>query len=489
VRQGSLRTQVEAAGQTAKWGVYLRAPQVYFDLLAQAGDRLALLKDVAPPSFGSLTGVNEFYYLDEARIADWGIEPEFLLPLLKSPGDSDRIQVDKDELGLKVFVCRLTKDELRTQGKSNALRYIEWGEQQVFGSGAQLGQTWPHGAEVRGRKPGWYALPEYRGRPAQLFFASAYGDRHIHKYSEKPLIADKRLYFLSPVENTPYELVAAVMNCSLTAFMTELAGRVTLGDGALELTVEDAADGLRIPDVRNFDAAQRSAIRTAFKPLLARPIGSVHEEVGKADRRQLDAAVLRAMGLDPQHWLPLIHDGLTTLVSERAGLGRQRGQTRRARPQKAANRVADEVLSDLLPDGPQRFPDDFLSPAAKQGGFREIPLPHKPLRHRGHFFGGEELSAEDGEILRVANKFEVRYVLYAQANGQPIARLPEKPIELSRAVADYTKYLRELRGQLQQAYYARSLDRGAAERFVTDAWRKLGLPDVPEQADGGAKLC
>lgn len=481
VCQGKLRAQVVAAGQTAKWGVYLRAPQVYFDLLTQAGDKLALLRDVAPPSRGSLTGINEFYHLDEAHIAEWSIEPEFLLPLLKSPGDSDRILVDEDGLKLKVFVCRLTKDELRAHGKLNALRYIEWGEQQVFTSGAQTGLTWPHGAEVKGRKPGWYALPGYRGRLAQLFFASAYGDRHLHKYSDKPLIADKRLYFLSPVEGVQDELVAAVMNCSLTAFMTELAGRVTLGDGALELTVEDAADGLHIPDVRKFDATQQREIQDAFKPLLARSIGSVREEIGKSDRRMLDAAVLRAMGLDPDRWLPAIYDGLATLVSERVGLSQQRGQTRsKSKPGRAARRVAEEALSDLLPDGPQRFPDAFLSPAAKQCGFREMTLPAQPLRHAGHLWGREELTTADGEVLHVANKFEARYVLYAQANGQSVARLPEKPIEISRAVADYTKYLRELRGQLQQAYFTRTLDRGAAERFVIDAWRTLGLPDIAE---------
>ena len=370
------------------------------------------------------------------------------------------ILVDEDGLKLKVFVCRLTKDELRAHGKLNALRYIEWGEQQVFTSGAQTGLTWPHGAEVKGRKPGWYALPGYRDRLAQLFFASAYGDRHLHKYSDKPLIADKRLYFLSPVEGLQDELVAAVMNCSLTAFMTELAGRVTLGDGALELTVEDAADGLHIPDVRKFDATQQREIQDAFKPLLARPIGSVREEIGKSDRRILDAAVLRAMGLDPDRWLPAIYDGLATLVSERVGLSQQRGQTRsKSKPGRAAGRVAEEVLSDLLPDGPQRFPDAFLSPAAEQGGFREIILPVQPLRHAGHLLGREELTTADGEVLHVANKFEARYVLYAQANGQLVARLPEKPIEISRAVADYTKYLRELRGQLQQAYFARTLDR------------------------------
>ncbi|MBK6433668.1 hypothetical protein [Candidatus Amarolinea dominans] len=123
--------------------------------MAQAGEALALLKDVAPPTFGSKTGINEFFHFDSAKAAEWGIEPEFLFPLLKSPGDSDRIPVDEGELKLKVFVCRLTKDELRAVGKLNALRYIEWGEQRVFASGAQTGQTWPHGAEVKGRKPGW----------------------------------------------------------------------------------------------------------------------------------------------------------------------------------------------------------------------------------------------------------------------------------------------------------------------------------------------
>ncbi len=257
VRQELLRAQVEAAGQTAKWGVYLRAPQVYFNLLAQVGEALALLKDVAPPARGGTTRINAFFYLDEASIAKWGIEPEFLFPLLKSPGDSNRIPVDQDWLKLKVFVCHLTKDELRASGKLNALYYIEWGEQQEYLKGVQAGMKWPEGPWVQDRQPGWYALPRSETHSSQLFFASAYGDRHLHKYSEKPLIADKRLYFLSPVAGVEDALVAAVMNCSLTAFMTELAGRASLGDGALELTVEDAADGLRIPDVRRFDAAQR----------------------------------------------------------------------------------------------------------------------------------------------------------------------------------------------------------------------------------------
>src|SRR5206468_716257 len=114
----------------------------------------------------------------------------------------------------------------------------------------------------------------------------------------------KRLYFLSPTEGVEDKLIAAVMNCSLTALATEAVGRVSLGDGALELTVEDARDYLRIPDVRKFSATMQTEIQEAFEPLLGRPIGNVFDEVKREDRQVLDQAVLRAMGLDPDKWLP-----------------------------------------------------------------------------------------------------------------------------------------------------------------------------------------
>jgi len=486
VRQGALRAQVEATGQTVKWGPYLRAPAVYFDLLGQAGGHLALLRDVAPPTFGSKTGINEFFHFDDAKIKEWSIEPEFLFPLLKSPGESAYIPIDESGLRLKVFVCRLTKEELRAQGKKGALHYIEWGEQQVFISGAQAGLTWPHGAEVRNRKPGWYALPEYRSRPARLFFASAYGDRHIHKYSGRQLIADKRLYFLSPVEGIPHELVAAVMNASLIAFFTELAGRVTMGDGALELTVEDARDYLLVPDVRQFDAAARQAIMTACQPLLQRPIGSVFEEVQRADRQALDRAVLQALGLDPAIWLSRLYDGLTTLVRERAELGRMRNRAHKGKARRAASRVADEVLADLLPDGPRRFPDDFWSPAARRGQFTEAALPQAPLRYAGHMFGREEVVAEGGFHHQARSKAEAKYLIYAQAAGREVARLPAQPVETSRTVANYEQYVRQTHEALYEAYYHRTLDQKAADRFVTSVMHRLNLILVidHEQATG-----
>src|SRR5262249_15894791 len=197
-----------------------------------------LVSQVATAFMGSKSGINEFYHLDPEKVRSLGIEPEFLQPMLKSPGESNRIPIDRSRLDMRIFVCRLTKEELAKKAKRGALSYIEWGEKQTFMSGAQRGLTWPHGAEVRVRKPAWYAIPEHRSRPAQVFIAAAFGDRHMFRFCEEPVIADKRLYYLGDVK-IPDKLLAAVMNSSLTALSTELSGRVTIGDGVLELTIED----------------------------------------------------------------------------------------------------------------------------------------------------------------------------------------------------------------------------------------------------------
>jgi hypothetical protein len=250
-----------------------------------------------------------------------------------------------------------------------------------------------------------------------------------------------------------------------------------MGDGALELKVEDARDYLLVPDPLKFDKASKKAIRSAFQPLLKRPIGSVLDEIKLPDRQTLDRAVLAAIGLDPDKWLPRLYEGLSMLVSERIELGKKRSQSRKSRGQKAAGRVAENVLSELLPEGVQRFPDDFLTPAAR-AHMREISLPEKPVHHKGAFFGKEELSDDSGTKIMLSNPFEVRYVLYAQANGARVVHIPEKMVEVSRAVNEYVKYLRDLRQRLYETHFRRSLDQIAANRFVEDTWRKLKLPPI-----------
>src|SRR5437870_2581014 len=109
--------------------------------------------------FGSKTGINEFYYLTAEQAQERNIESEFLFRLVRATDDaSHRILIDPDTLPRRVFVCRETKQELRKLGHTGSLKYIEWGERQRFTSGPLADITWPHGVEVKNRKPGWYSL-------------------------------------------------------------------------------------------------------------------------------------------------------------------------------------------------------------------------------------------------------------------------------------------------------------------------------------------
>ena len=59
------------------------------------------------------------------------------------------------------------------------------------------GLTWPDGA--------WVASPKARvvcncrtpNEPAKVFFAQAFGNRHLHRYCPEDVIPDARLYFLT----------------------------------------------------------------------------------------------------------------------------------------------------------------------------------------------------------------------------------------------------------------------------------------------------
>ncbi len=479
LRQGALQEEVEAAGKTVKWGPYLRAPEVYFDLLAACGDRLVPLGKIAELARGCLTLLNEFFYLDDEAIRQRNIELEYLQPLMKSMGKSGKIEIDVDTLPHKVFICRETLEDLRRHGKTGALHYIEWGAEQRYTSGPHVGRKWSENPWMQNREPGWWAIPEYRTRPARLFILSAFNDRFLCRYSPVQLLADKRLYFLVPESETHVELVAAILNSTIEAFFIEMTGRVTLGDGVLELTVQEAADYLLVPDVRRFSEEQRQRILAAFEPLLERPIGSVFSEVTRPDPQALDRAVLEALGLDPDEYLPRIYEGLTTLVRERIELGRQGGRRKKERVRRDVTSLKRQALAEVLPQGPKRFPDAFLPKEARRDPFRTFALPQEPLQMNPPHFGKIALTTSDGAVTFEGTKPEAKFVLYTRLAGQFIVQMPQTPIHIYETIAAYEVYLRELRQRLRAAFYNRTLDQAAAERLTEKVWEG---PNLPQEA-------
>jgi hypothetical protein len=163
-------------------------------------------------------------------------------------------------------------------------------------------------------------------------------------------------------------------------------------------------------------------------------------------------------------------------------LGKTRGKERktRSRSVRAEKQVAEAVLDELVPDGPKEFPDDFFSAAAAAGPKTEVELPEQPLifEHTPMFMG---VHVQGGSFDRhVKSPAESKFLVYAQQAGQTIAHLPEKTNEISRTVANYEKYLRELRKNLYDASYRRTLDTKTAARLTQSAFDRFHLPALSE---------
>ena len=149
---GDLKKDVETAGQTVKWGQYLRGPDIYFEILEKCADKFVPLAEVANIRRGITTGINEFFYLTEEQIKHWRIEREFVKLVIKSPKECDGIKLKAKNLKFFIFLCHKDKSELKG---TNVLRYIKWGETQKTSEGT----PWPEVESVKGRR-NWYELPK-----------------------------------------------------------------------------------------------------------------------------------------------------------------------------------------------------------------------------------------------------------------------------------------------------------------------------------------
>ena len=265
-----------------KWGgKYLRAPDIYYTILEKAGDKLVRLGDIAEVRRGFTTGANEFFYLTKEKIAEWGIEEEFLKPVFKSPKESNSILINPNNLKFNIFMCHENMDQL---AGTSAIEYIEWGESRGF----------HNRPSCRGRKR-WWDLGERRKSP--LIFPC--GIRETFRiFLNDNVFIDKRLYEIY----SDSETLIHYLNSTLTPFFIELNTRnYGGGGGPIDATVYEVEDIL----VLDSQSMMQEQIN------ITRPVKNIFFECGMtaadnirsqepnpvSDRRAVDEFIFDAIGL------------------------------------------------------------------------------------------------------------------------------------------------------------------------------------------------
>jgi hypothetical protein len=260
---------------------------------------LVPLTALAPVQPGIYTGINEFFYLDAARIAAFGIEREFLVPVIRSPRAVSRLRIDPAALDTWLFVCREDKATLAARGRAGALGYIAWGETQVTRARQKVpaGVPWPAVPTVARRHPGWWAPAP--PPPAHLFLLYGIGARHGQPYSPVPLLSDRRFHMLAyagpPADR---ETLAAVLNTILTVLCIELQGRTNLGQGVLDFATMDARR-LRVLDPARLAPAEQTALRDGFHAVWDAPLRALPDPAYRATFAPLNGALARILRLTP----------------------------------------------------------------------------------------------------------------------------------------------------------------------------------------------
>lgn len=278
-----------------KWGgKYLRAPDIYWTILEKGKDKLVRLGDIAEVRFGIKTGCNEFFYLDEEKIRQWGIEEEFLRPVIKSPRECRSIIVRPEDLAYRVFLCHEEKRNLRGTG---ALEYITWGERSDF-----------HRTATCAARRKWWDCGEL---PANTFWAKELRDRVGVFASGSLMLADCRFYVA-----TSETALQGILNSALCILFSEVSARTYGGGGGPRSLMVYEVQNQAVVSPERVGEDEKRIIEEAFKALGSRPLLPIVDELGCEDRRRLDRCVFDVVGLT-QGERDAVYEAIIDLVAKR----------------------------------------------------------------------------------------------------------------------------------------------------------------------------
>ena len=335
----------------AKWGKYLRAPEIFFKILEKGKGKLVPLKKVAKVRFGIKTGANEFFYLTEEEIKKKGIEKEFWMHkgkkgnwvpnyVIKSPRECKSIVVNRKDLKYRVLLIHKDKNDLKGL---RVLKYIEDGERKKF-----------HKRPTCESRERWYELPEITD---SILCMMSINNRHIFWLNPKGCFIDARLYGIKPKKHSD-KVLTFILNSTLMCLMVELYGRLNLGEGALDVKVYEYAN-IVIPNPRLVGDGRSKII----KDFLFSDVGSVFEELGasspeevsldkvKPDRRELDKIIMgEILGLTDEEQLE-VYRAVVDLVKSRIEKAKSVGKNNKIVEGINLYAIKKVIMDNMLSDG------------------------------------------------------------------------------------------------------------------------------------------
>jgi len=403
-----------------KWGIYLRAPDLWFELLDNLGSRFTPLADIAEVRFGVKTGNDSFFFPIDAsdqcltghpdptdfkttygvprKAVDSGqiklvrcgegrgevrpIEAEYLEPELHNLMEIDGFTVSPEDCSRLMLYVGKSKEDLKG---TYALKYIKWGERQNVHKGSTVA-----GRVSKDRE--WYDLTGHaRGA---LFWSKSQQYKHAIPINDNNLQCNCNLYDIYLPDATDPAVMAGILNSSLVVLSKFLYGRPAGVEGLLKTEVVDV-NMMLVPNPLKGAKPTLERVAQAFENLKKRPAlyflperrlrHMAYTQAGKeaqldklsdlceldlADRQELDDAVLEMLGVESAARREELLDELYDYLREFFELTRQKEEKAiinknkaRRRGQASPTEIAAQILAEIQekhPDLLSRYDPDFL---------------------------------------------------------------------------------------------------------------------------------
>jgi len=353
------------AYRAGKWGRYVRAPDLYFDIMRRFGGQFVALGEITDIRFGVKTGCDAFFMPTDItarvlaahesdrgfgrhaggspredvasgrlRIIEDGVgvvhavEAKYLAPELHSPMNLDRPVVRAADLDRVVLLVGEPMETLKTKAPW-VWRYLRYGMTQPFAS-TRSHVPVPKRATCAARDP-WYDLTRLVN-PGFAFWPKAQQYRHIIPANPERVICNCNLYDVASerLNKRERDALLAILNSTLVGLFKTFYGRFAGTEGNLKTEVVDV-NLLEVPDPRGVPPDVAERLTAALDRMSRREVGRLVEEqlmdchmperarriadgplvladeLRQADRRALDDAVLELLGVsDPQERNALI---------------------------------------------------------------------------------------------------------------------------------------------------------------------------------------
>jgi hypothetical protein len=234
---------------------------------------------------GERRGWDKMFYPEESSSID--IEQEFLRPVLKTPRSIGSLMAEPDAMA---FCCNESIDDLEKNKKTGALKWIKKFENLTNNNGKPLPEALARPAT------NWYTMKP--DTMAEIVTNINFGDRLYFARFQGPTFVNQRLVrFTRKDKNTDIELTHAILNSTLGLFYLEAMG-TGRGEGALDLSAEKIKKDLRIINPAMYSKKDRENILAKLKVLVDRGIRNIEEDLNSSERKELDQAILKPLGLD-----------------------------------------------------------------------------------------------------------------------------------------------------------------------------------------------